>query len=844
MSPLRERLTFAATLAILVAGFLGESLFGGKVLSPADVVYAQTSFQDGRHGPLFEPLNRLLIDPVLQFQPWLEFNRRMIRSGRLPLWNPYQGCGAPHLANGQSAVFDPFHAIAYLGALPTALAPMAAARLWVAGFGMFLLAARWRLGPWGRWFAGLAFPFTGFLIVWLQYPVTSVAVWLPWLLLATDCVLEEPCLRNLALLSLATGVLLLAGHIQTSAHLLIAAGLFACWRCRSLLATAFRRVSARTGSRAFRRQEDDRKALVSPVDAETLSDPPATSIWRPLVLWATGVSLGVAIGAVAVVPLGFYLSRSPVWADRASARPSVWAVERPRLLDAACTALPYLYGSQRRGHPNLAKALGVHNLNESAGGFAGLATLLWLAPVGFGARNDRSRFLTFLILAGAFASFQAPIFANLLRAVPIINVADNRRLTLWVAFGLVMLAGMGLDRLADWRPTRWTIGWISGWLVAASALIVTATLVPRTEASLRGRALANQQKNIAEGSVASARMSADRVERQVHQTIHFAPRYCYWAAAHLSAIAILATAAARRAVSPAVARTSATALVLADLVVFGYGLNPAIARADERPTNALITYLQREAAPPARALAIGAELPPNVLMRYGIADVRNYDSIELTRNLEWFAPLFEPGRSRTSRRTITWAGVVRTIAQLRAANVTAIVGATPPPANIFDRVDRVNGVWIARLAAPGRAKTRENPNEITVDVASVDASKCVVAESYDPGWRAEIDGAPTSVAPESETFLSVMAPRGARTVRLVYDPVEVRWAVRVSATALTSAVAILVITILQKARRKTFRRAWSARNDRVRIDTRDLRRFSSPASHGTEGRDADGPLHV
>ena len=66
------------------------------------------------------------MDPVLQFQPWLEFNRTMIRAGRLPLWNPYAGCGAPHLANGQSAVFDPFHVMAYLGTLPEAYAWMAA----------------------------------------------------------------------------------------------------------------------------------------------------------------------------------------------------------------------------------------------------------------------------------------------------------------------------------------------------------------------------------------------------------------------------------------------------------------------------------------------------------------------------------------------------------------------------------------------------------------------------------------------------------------------------------------------------------------------------------------------
>ena len=81
---------------------------------------SQASFREFK-GADYEPANRLLMDPVLQFQPWLEFNRAMLRRGRLPLWNGLAGCGAPHLANGQSAVFDPFHLIAYLGRLPEAL---------------------------------------------------------------------------------------------------------------------------------------------------------------------------------------------------------------------------------------------------------------------------------------------------------------------------------------------------------------------------------------------------------------------------------------------------------------------------------------------------------------------------------------------------------------------------------------------------------------------------------------------------------------------------------------------------------------------------------------------------
>ena len=131
MSRRRELYTFMACLALIVGGFFAESLVGGKVLSPADVLFASASFRDVR-GSDYVPANRLLIDPVLQFQPWLEFNRTMLRSGRLPLWNSSSGCGAPHLANGQAAVFDPFNAIAYLGRLPEAHGWMAAARLWFA----------------------------------------------------------------------------------------------------------------------------------------------------------------------------------------------------------------------------------------------------------------------------------------------------------------------------------------------------------------------------------------------------------------------------------------------------------------------------------------------------------------------------------------------------------------------------------------------------------------------------------------------------------------------------------------------------------------------------------------
>ena len=189
-------------------------------------------------------------------------------------------------------------------------------------------------------------------------------------------------------------------------------------------------------------------------------------------------------------PAGGYLAKSPVWGDRAARGSALWS-ERPRLLDAVCTALPYAFGSQRRGHPNLARAVGVHNLNESAGGFAGLATLVWLAPLGWpaSAATARVAFLAGLAAFGAMGAFGFPPVANLLRAVPVLDVTDNRRLTLWVAFGLVLLGGIGIDQLARGPKGRGLGLTGSLGLAAGLGLVALAVGIGRVEPRLRSRAL-------------------------------------------------------------------------------------------------------------------------------------------------------------------------------------------------------------------------------------------------------------------------------------------------------------------------------------------------------------------
>ncbi len=760
-----EALGFCAALAVCVGVFFHEALRSDRVLSPADVLLVEASFRDPGQ-PDYEPLNRLLMDPVLQFQPWMELNRSELQAGRLPLWNPYAGCGVPHLANGQSAVFDPFNLPIHFGPMPAALAWVAALRLWFAGVGAFLLARAWGLNVWGRWFAGLAFPFCGFLVVWLLYPVTPAAIWLPWVLLATDRAVRRPSLRATAWLAVCAGGTLVAGHVQTSSHVLLAAGGLAAWRL------------------AFDQESSQRRRTAG-------------------LAWGAGMALGLGIAAVQVVPLGVYLTKSPVWSERHREHPPWWKLTRPRLLESACVGLPYLYGSQQRGHPNLARGLGLDNLNESAGGFAGLATLVWLAPLGLmGRRRLEVRFLALLLIVGAMGAYRIPPVDNLLRALPVIGVTDNRRMTLWVAFALTFLGAFGVEKLSRGAlpSRRWALAWLAG----AVALMAAASAVSLNEATIRERA----ERHYAQAAGAVPPEIADlRAERQIKAALDFTPWYLTTAAAELLLLAAMVEAARRSARARRALPVGALGLVVVELFGFGMGLNPAIDRGLQDRESPVIARLRDELGTPRRALGVGEELPPNVLMRFGLADPRNYDSIELSRNLDWFEPLYEPtDEARSSRREVSWETVKQALPRLEQSAVGAVAAATAPPEpGLFERVEQVGDVWIAWLKSANWVEVVGSPPEVAVEASRPSAGsirlelpagtsprEIIIRETWDPGWSARVDGIPARVGQHLDTFISISVDSSAQIVELFYAPGEVRLGLWIS--AISTCVVILGLT--------------------------------------------------
>ncbi len=173
--------------------------------------------------------------PSLQFYPWREFGFSEVLAGRLPLWNPYNGAGAPLLANYQSALLYPPHWLHLLIPDPRLMGWIGIGHALGAALGMWRFAGRLGAAPLGRGIATLAFPLSTALITRLgTIPMLEVAAWLPWLMLCVEGVLSEetPQTRLSAWcgLALSAAFMLLAGHAQWAFYGLLLAGGYALWR--------------------------------------------------------------------------------------------------------------------------------------------------------------------------------------------------------------------------------------------------------------------------------------------------------------------------------------------------------------------------------------------------------------------------------------------------------------------------------------------------------------------------------------------------------------------------------------------------------------------------------------
>ena len=112
--------------------------------------------------------------PSLQFYPWREYAFDLLRAGHLPLWNPYNGAGAPLFANYQSSLLYPLSWIGFVLPLAQTMSVVAVLHLFIAGWGMWRFTGELEFSSLGRGVSALAFGMTAYLVARLgTYPIDS-----------------------------------------------------------------------------------------------------------------------------------------------------------------------------------------------------------------------------------------------------------------------------------------------------------------------------------------------------------------------------------------------------------------------------------------------------------------------------------------------------------------------------------------------------------------------------------------------------------------------------------------------------------------------------------------------
>jgi len=272
-----------------------------------------------------------------------------------------------------------------------------------------------------------------------------------------------------------------------------------------------------------------------------------------------------------------------------------------------------------------------------------------------------------------------------LTLLPGLNLVAAGRLRLIYVLAAALLAGMGLDRLAESQGegVRATLGR----LLMAGALLA---LAGNGAAAVGLRLLRERILDMGRAQAAAAMAQAnplfwqplayyfDRVELLHAKMLGlFAPSHLLaWWPVGLGVILwlLLRAGMGRRAWFAPLA----VALAGADLLLFGAGLNPSTPTAAIFPTPPLVAQVQAaQGDEPVRVVGQGLALMPNSALLYaGLSDIRGYDAMIPGRYADLLRRI--PGNVRVSHY-ILFADIASPVLDLLNVGVAFVPGESPIP---------------------------------------------------------------------------------------------------------------------------------------------------------------------
>ncbi|MFD0631328.1 hypothetical protein ACFQ9X_06480 [Catenulispora yoronensis] len=227
--------TACAVLAVLylaVGGIAGQ-LAGRTVLADTDYMvrygaYANAGFAESQSKNLMQS------DVYSSEIPAEYLFAKGVKSGQLSAWDPYIVGGTPLGGITNNALASPVTALFYL--LPAWLAPAyeRLAEVVVGLVGLYLFLRRLKLSPPAALLGGMAYVSGAYMVAWQGWPQTRVGAFVPLVFWAVERFLQRRRIRDVAVLALTVGALLLGGFPSVEGYALLTAGVYALVRTRRL----------------------------------------------------------------------------------------------------------------------------------------------------------------------------------------------------------------------------------------------------------------------------------------------------------------------------------------------------------------------------------------------------------------------------------------------------------------------------------------------------------------------------------------------------------------------------------------------------------------------------------
>jgi hypothetical protein len=93
---------------------------------------------------------------------------------------------------------------------------------------------------------------------------------------------------------------------------------------------------------------------------------------------------------------------------------------------------------------------------------------------------------------------------------------------------------------------------------------------------------------------------------------------------------------------------------------------------------------------------------------------------------------------------------------------------------------------------------RQGPDRVIIEVKTARPGYLVLADTYYPGWRAAVDGAPARILPANHAFRAVEIDAGEHTVVFEYAPLSFRLGAWITTGAILLLAAALLFAMLGK----------------------------------------------